>query len=370
MARRGENIRKRKDGRWEGRYIKGRKPDHSAIWGYVYGRTYTAVKKELTIRKNSMQTYTLSADNVTFSELSQNWESSISLGVKPSTAAHYHYTLVHYILPVLGNCRVQDLNTSLLEQGLLQIIAPKNGCHKPLAHSMARECLALVRRICRYAAHIRLMHPIEIEIKLPHTVPKPAQVLSQPEQKRITFFAEKSPTARKVGLLLMMQMGLRIGEVCGLQWGDFDLTAGVLSVRRTVKRIYVANGQTEVVVQTPKTHSSTRKIPIPRGILRILNRLYSSHTPQEWFLSGNADKPVEPRCYRKSLHSYLRRAGVPTVNPHALRHTFATTCLQAGCNVKTLSELLGHASSDITMKRYVHTCWDWKRAEMDRIFAQ
>ena len=214
------------------------------------------------------------------------------------------------------------------------------------------------------------MHPIEIEIKLPPTASKPAQVLSQPEQKRLAFFAEKSPTARKVGLLLMMQMGLRIGEVCGLQWNDFDLTVGVLSVRRTVKRIYVANGQTKVVVQTPKTRGSVRQIPIPQGILQILNRLYSSHAPQEWFLSGNADKPVEPRCYRKSLHSYLRRAGVPAVNPHALRPTFATTCLQAGCNVKTLSELLGHASSDITMKRYVHTCWDWKRAEMERIFAQ
>ena len=166
----------------------------------------------------------------------------------------------------------------------------------------------------------------------------------------------------------MMQMGLRIGEVCGLQWNDFDLTAGVLSVRRTVKRIYIAGGRTKVFVQTPKTHSSMRQIPIPQGILQILNRLYSSHAPQEWFLSGNADKPVEPRCYRKSLRSYLRRAGVPTVNPHALRHTFATTCLQAGCNVKTLSELLGHAGSDITMKRYVHTCWDWKLAEMERIF--
>ena len=370
MARRGENIRKRKDGRWEGRYIKGRKPDRTAIWGYVYGRTYTAVKKELTTRKIAMQTYTLSANNVTFSELSQNWESSISLGVKISTAAHYHYTLAHYILPVLGSCRVQDLTASFLEQGLLQIIAPKNGCHKPLAHSMARECLALVRRICRYAAHIRLMHPIEIEIKLPHTATKPIQVLNQPEQVRIELFAKKLPTARKVGLLLMMQMGLRIGEVCGLQWNDFDLASGVLSVRRTVKRIYVANGQTKVVVQAPKSHSSVRQIPIPQGILQILNQLCSSHAPQEWFLSGNANKPVEPRCYRKSLRSYLRRAGVPIVNPHALRHTFATTCLQAGCNVKTLSELLGHASSDITMKRYVHTCWDWKRAEMDRIFAQ
>ena len=368
MARRGENIRKRKDGRWEGRYVKGRKPDRAAIWGYVYGRTYTAVKKELTARKNALQTYTLSANNVTFSELSQNWESSISLGVKTSTAAHYHYTLAHYILPVLGKMRLQILNEMILERGLLQIITPQDGCHKPLAHSMAQECLVLVRRICRYAAHLHLMLPVQIEITLPKETAKSSAVLNKHEQEQVGRYVTGEPTPRKTGLLLMMQMGLRIGEVCGLQWNDFDLTAGVLSVRRTVKRIYVANGQTKVVVQTPKTHSSVRQIPIPQGILQILNQLYSSHTPQEWFLSGNADKPVEPRCYRKSLHSYLRRAGVPAVNPHALRHTFATTCLQAGCNVKTLSELLGHASSDITMKRYVHTCWDWKRAEMERIF--
>ena len=368
MARRGENIRKRKDGRWEGRYIKGHKPDRAAIWGYVYGRTYTAVKKELTARKNALQTYTLSANSVTSSELSQNWESSISLGVKASTAAHYHYTLAHYILPVLGKMRLQTLNEMILERGLLQIITPQDGCHKPLAHSMAQECLVLVRRICRYAAHLHLMPPVQIEITLPKSTAKSSTVLNKHEQEQIGRYVASAPTLRKAGLLLMMQMGLRIGEVCGLQWNDFDLTTGVLSVKRTVKRIYIAGGRTKVVVQTPKTHSSIRQIPIPKGILQILNRLYNSHAPQEWFLSGNANKPVEPRCYRKSLRSYLHRAGVPTVNPHALRHTFATTCLQAGCNVKTLSELLGHAGSDITMKRYVHTCWDWKLAEMERIF--
>ena len=315
-----------------------------------------------------MQTYTLSANNVTFSELSQNWESSISLGVKTSTAAHYHYTLAHYILPVLGKMRLQILNEMILERGLLQIITPQDGCHKPLAHSMAQECLVLARRICRYAAHLHLMRPLQIEITLPKPMAKSSAVLNKDDQEQVGRYVASAPTPRKAGLLLMMQMGLRIGEVCGLQWNDFDLTAGVLSVRRTVKRIYIAGGRTKVVVQTPKTHSSMRQIPIPQGILQILNRLYSSHAPQEWFLSGNADKPVEPRCYRKSLRSYLRRAGVPTVNPHALRHTFATTCLQAGCNVKTLSELLGHAGSDITMKRYVHTCWDWKRTEMERIF--
>lgn len=166
----------------------------------------------------------------------------------------------------------------------------------------------------------------------------------------------------------MMQMGLRIGEVCGLQWADFDLEHGILSIERTVKRIYVSTGQTRVVIQSPKTRSSERKIPIPHGILKMLKQLQRKENCKAWFLSGNEFKPVEPRCYRKSVHCYLKGAGVAVVNPHALRHTFATTCLQAGCNIKTLSELLGHGSSDITLKRYVHTCWEWKRNEMNRIF--
>lgn len=118
MARRGENIRKRKDGRWEGRYIKGRKPDRTAIWGYVYGHSYTEVKKKMTMRKAEVRAYALSEQNPTFQELSHNWEGSISLGVKASTITHYQYTLEHYILPVLGDYRVQALDEYTLERSL------------------------------------------------------------------------------------------------------------------------------------------------------------------------------------------------------------------------------------------------------------
>lgn len=369
MARRGENIRKRKDGRWEGRYIKARKPNNDAIWGYIYGHTYAEVKKAVIIRKAAVRAYTLSQENPTFQELSQNWESSISLGVKASTATHYHYTLQHYILPVLGHYRVQEVTEAIVERSLLQIISPQDQCHKSLAHSTARECLVLVRRICRYAAHLRLMRSMEIQIKLPRPSIKPASVLNNVEQNRIKCYIMTSPTPRKLGMLLMMQMGLRIGEVCGLQWKDFDLDSSVLSVRRTVKRIYVEKGMTKVVIQSPKTQSSMRQIPIPHGILQVLKQLCAECCTDAWFLSGNSKKPVEPRCYRKSLHCYMRKANVPQVHPHALRHTFATTCLQAGCNIKTLSEFLGHSSSDVTMKHYVHTCWEWKRSEIDRIFG-
>lgn len=106
-------------------------------------------------------------------------------------------------------------------------------------------------------------------------------------------------------MLLMMQMGLRIGEVCGLQWGDFDLQNGVLSVRRTVKRIYMEPGKTTLVTQSPKTQSSERDIPIPTGILDLLKEEYVGQSNDVWFISDTEIRPVEPRCYYKSLQGYL-----------------------------------------------------------------
>ena len=369
MAKRGENIRKRKDGRWEGRYIKGRKSNRTAIWGYIYGHSYNEVKEKLTIKKMEVQQFALNVDNPTFSELSLTWESSIFLGVKSSTAAHYHYTLQHYILPVLGPYRVQALNERILESSLLEIIAPVDQNRKTLGNAMSKECLTLVRRICRYAVHLHIMRPVEIDLRLPTVNSSNTSVLNNMEQKSVCAFVRSSPTPRRLGMLLMMQMGLRIGEVCGLQWGDFDLKLGILKINRTVCRISCGNGHTKVVIQTPKTCTSRREIPIPRQLLVILKKLRGNTSNSTWFLSGNESKPTEPRCYRKSIKAYLKQATVRQVRPHALRHTFATTCLQAGCDVKTLSELLGHANANITLQRYVHSDLTRKRREMNRIFS-
>src|SRR5699024_9630941 len=192
-----------------------------------------------------------------------------------------------------------------LEQGMLEVISPKSGNHKPLGASSARECLSILRRICKYAAHLRLMRPVEILVKLPQFERVQTKPLSVQEQACLRDFVLEHPTTRKAGLLLQMQLGLRIGEVCGLQWGDFDLSAGVLTIRRTVSRIYCGAGCTKIVVQTPKTKSSGREIPIPHDLAALLRKLRSSASPETWFLSGSTERPVEPRCYRKSIQSYL-----------------------------------------------------------------
>ena len=185
MAKCGENIRKRKDGRWECRFIKGRKSDRTAIWGYIYGHSYMEVKEKLTTKKMEMQQFALNADNPTFSELSLTWESSIFLGFKSSTSAHYHYTLQHYILPVLGPYRVQALDESILESSLLEIIAPADKSHKTLGNAMSKECLTLVRRICRYAVHLHVMRAVEITLKFPTVSPSSTTVLNNSDQKSV-----------------------------------------------------------------------------------------------------------------------------------------------------------------------------------------
>lgn len=310
-----------------------------------------------------------SEGQMTFADLSEQWLRSVSHGIKESTLAHYQYTLNRYLLPVFGQFHLRTLNTQKLEMGILQVISPEDDSHLPLGASSSRECLTILRRICKYAAHLRLMRSVEIVVKLPQIEQNHTKPLSAKEQAALQTFVLQNPTARKVGLLLQMQMGLRIGEVCGLQWGDFDFKGSTLTIRRTVTRIYCGPQKTKLVVQTPKTKSSGREIPIPRELVALLRTLRGRATPCTWFLSGSEAKPVEPRCYRKSIRGYLRRAAVRQVHPHALRHTFATTCLQTGCDIKTLSEILGHADPNITLKRYVHSDMKRKRSELERIFS-
>ena len=367
MAKRGENIHKRKDDRWEGRYIKGRTADGKPVWGYLYRHTYSEVKKELTRRKALSGFYQLSGKTMQFSELAELWISSFRQSVKESTYAHYQYTLHKYLLPVLGSLPVSSLSDSLLERLFLQILSPSDQSHRPLGASSAQECLGMLRRICKYGAHLHLMPPVELCIRLPHTQKSEPQPLTRTEQASLRDFLLSAPTTRKTGMLLQMELGLRIGEVCGLQWGDFDLKEGIVIIRRTVCRISCGNGHTKVVIQTPKTQHSNRELPLPKSLLKLLRKLHKKYSDRTWFLSGTEERPVEPRCYRKSIRCYLKQANVRKVHPHVLRHTFATTCLQAGCDIKTLSELLGHSSAAITLQRYVHSNLSRKRQELERI---
>ena len=213
-------------GAGRGRYIKARTAGRKAVWGYLYGATYAEVKERLIQKKAECGFYRLSAGELTFGELAAQWLASIASGVKESTLSHYHYTLHRYLMPVLEDVKVQSFTEQLLEQRMLWVIAPPDRSHQPLGAASAGECLGMLRRICKYAAHLRLDPPAGC---LRPSSPGQKRQGAAPFSGRAVChqaFVLKAPTARKAGLMLQMQLGLRIGEVCGLQWGDFDLKAG------------------------------------------------------------------------------------------------------------------------------------------------
>jgi integrase len=372
MARHGENIHKRQDGRWEGRYIKSKNSDGKAIWGYVYGHSYNDVKKVLIRVKAQAGDFSLyqKSSTITFAALTELWLFTLQ-DLKDSTKAHYQYSFDHYILPVMGKIRLSQLSKLKIELCLTQIISPLDGSHKPYGTSVSRECISLVNRLCKYAHSVQLMESVEVSMKPTQTIKEYPEALSIPEQEAVCRFVYQHPNPRQIGILLMLQLGLRISEVCGLQWGDIDLNNREIHICRGVRRISDGSGKTALSIQSPKTKTSDRILPIPQRLSELLSTVYSQKKCKNtfWFLSGTEKRPVEPRCYRKSVHSYLAKAGVHDVNPHMLRHTFATTCLQSGCDVKTLSELMGHSNPTITLKRYVHTDMDRKRAAIELVFG-
>ena len=155
-----------------------------------------------------------------------------------------------------------------------------------------------------------------------------------------------------------------MGEVCGLKWGDIDFERSILTVKRTVQRISAGSHMTRIIVDTPKSRASSRYIPIPNTIMKLLRESRSNNN--HYILSGS-EKIMEPRTLQRRFQVILKKASLPSVNYHSLRHMFATNSLQAGFDVKTLSEILGHSSVETTLNRYVHSSMERKRACMELI---
>lgn len=169
-----------------------------------------------------------------------------------------------------------------------------------------------------------------------------------------------------LGILLSMFLGLRIGEVCGLRWGDIDFESQTVKIARTVERIAdtspTAQHRTKVIISEPKTEKSIRTIPLPVFLTEYIQKQRKANSV--YLLSENHHF-IEPHCFYLRYKKFLRRNHIPDYTFHALRHTFATRCVEAGFDIKSLAEILGHASVTTTMMFYVHPSMETKRSQME-----
>ena len=166
-----------------------------------------------------------------------------------------------------------------------------------------------------------------------------------------------------IAIFLCLFTGLRVGELCGLKWEDIDFDNAVLSVKRTVQRVS-KNGKSQVIIETPKSRTSVRIVPIPDFVLNVLKNYRKCG---DFYIVAGKSKPTEPRTMQNRFKSILKLCSIRNVNFHLLRHTYATVCIEKGFDPKTLSELLGHADASITLNRYVHSSMQMKKNYVSRL---
>ncbi|MCL1883797.1 MAG: site-specific integrase [Defluviitaleaceae bacterium] len=346
MARKERNIYKRKDGRYEARFIKGRDENGKAVYGAVYARSYADVKVKLERAKLFAQTAKQNRVTRTVSMEIEEYLATIQSQVKPSTHGIYQRYLENYISPHFGNMLCEELTVEKAQAFV----------DKQIENGLSAITVQSIFIFLKSGLHGAFHQEDIFAVKLPRRVPREVEVLSVSEQKRMESVAKASDNINRVGIILCLYTGIRVGELCGLMWGDIDFERRLLYVRRTMQRIKCFDGatKTEIASLTPKSDTSRRSIPLPEFLIALL-KAHKESSDSTYVISRNG-KPIEPRNMQYRLRRLLITANVRQVNFHAAtRHTFATRALESGFDIKTLSEILGHSSAVITLKKYAHT---------------
>lgn len=364
MSRRGDLIRKRSDGRWEGRYIEYYTDEGKAKYKSVYGHSYSEARKKLL---NAMGATSIpeAVPSTTFMEVSMRWIKEKETALKCSTYDKYLTIIQNHLLPVFGKKNIVQIDADEIEEYFQSV-------NRTLSVSSIKTIVSIIKSIFRYAQKQKITTQDISDISIPKAQEhKETNTLTNKKRMLLERYLLSDMDLCKLGVYLCLYTGLRIGELCALKWSDIDLDSGIISVRHTVQRVKNRSkeikGKTEVVTTTPKSYSSNRDIPIPKPLCLLLEEVkMPSHF---YFMSGSSEKPMEPRCLQYKFKRMLHDARIDDINFHSLRHSFASECIAVGFDVKSLSEILGHTDVEITLNRYVHSSEQRKREQMSLLFC-
>lgn len=364
MPRRGENIYKRKDGRWEGRIRQKAALNNKRKYRSVYGKTYNEVKKKLENAKRELSNQLDDCDlhmkeavNIWYADKRNYW--------KESTYAAYRQTIEKYVLPSLGEKSLSKIDNFVMSDFVAEIQAKNPECKLSITH-LCYIC-SVVLRIMTYikkktgSTMVIPDNPVQLERK-PGIILPDAKDLSKLE----TYLFKNIHDDTCLGILAALHTGLRIGELCALTWGDIDLEAGVLHIRNNIQRIRDYEEQenkTRLLLSSPKTIYSIRDIPIPPALFEILKSCQKDSACH--LISGIRGEWMDPRTLQYRFRKILQVCDIEYFNFHMLRHAFATRCMEKGFDSKSLSEILGHSSIQITLNLYVHSTFQQKKRLMD-----
>ena len=296
------------------------------------------------------------------SQIADLWKEEKRQFVKKSTFAAYSLIVETHLQPAFGNL------TAITEKDVQDFVLHKlNG---GLSQKTIKDMLIVLRMILKFGAKKNYCVYAPIDVIFPTDRERQElEVLSIANQKKIMRFVEENFTFRNLGIFICLSTGIRIGEICALTWDDIDTENGVIHIRKTIQRIYVKeNGikKTELLIDTPKTATSMRDIPMIKDLYEILKPL-KKVVNNDYFVLTNEATPTEPRTYRNYYKKLLDKLGIPPIKFHGLRHSFATRCIESKCDYKTVSVILGHSNISTTLNLYVHPNYEQKKKCIDKM---
>lgn len=306
----------------------------------------------------------------TFEEILNLWLKDNLVRLKGGTISKYRYLIDKHILPELGEMRMSFLTSTVINSFLTEKL---NGGRLDfcggLSVSYVRSIMLIINSAHKFAVNSGVCLPLKTPIHKPASKRKEPIVLSREEQRKLEHYLFLGTNQTKIGVLLSLHTGLRIGEICALSWKDIDLTNQIIHVRHTVSRIIdddsKSGRKTRLIIDSPKTKASVRDIPITSALLPFLKSAKTAFKNE--YVVSDAASFLSPRTYEYRYNRLLKECGISHVNYHALRHTFATRCIEAGVDPKSLSELLGHANVGITLNTYVHSSMELKRQQLEKL---
>lgn len=357
MPRRGENIFKRKDGLWEARYVKGVDEFGKKKYASVYARSYREVKdkRQEILSKITLIPQSVSVQRMLLNHLIEEWLYLNQGRLKDSTYQKYKSIYETHIKKEVGGYPVIYLTPVILKR-----FADRKQ-EIGLSPQTVNGILTFIGGCLKYAN--RQYGIAQTSIIYLKTNINEMRVLSREEQQRLVNLLLTDTDIYKLGVLVALYTGIRIGELCALQWKDIQ--DGTIKINKTMQRLSTGNG-TEIVVGEPKTPTSNRIIPLP-AFLSVEIEKFRRINEETRFLSTLTHTTIEPRVMQYHFHRYIKSLDIQDANFHCLRHTFATRCVEQDFELKSLSEVLGHRTINVTMNRYVHSSLELKASNMEKL---
>lgn len=295
-------------------------------------------------------------NKISYEEWIWNWLSNKKDYIKESTYANYSNIISNHIASDLGKYYIYKLNNKILQDYLISKYKTGRLDRKGgLSNKTIRDIIAIIKSSLKAAVKEDIIESINLDFTYPKSTNKEKiYTLSKEDQNKLINYIIKNQNEKTMGILLTLFSGIRIGELCALQWKDIDFKKNIIYINKTLQRVYIKdmkNKYSKIIITNPKTHNAEREIPINKEFAQELKKF--KKIPTNYILS-NTNKWIEPRTYRRFFENILTKANIQKINFHGLRHTFATNCIKLGVDYKTVSELLGHATVNITLNLYVH----------------